>query len=263
MKSGEPMLIEETMFGVRDKVADALKFLRDFVPEEGFYLAYSGGKDSTVLLDLAKRSGVKFDAHYNHTTVDPPELVRFIRQQPKVVSEYPDKSMWDLIIENGVPPTKIMRYCCRLLKERGGSDRKVLTGVRRAESARRSKRQQVETCFKDGSRQYFHPIFHWSEAEVWEYIHKNNVPYCSLYDEGFKRLGCICCPMKGGKKQIEDGNRWPKYKDQYISTFEKMIKNRLLNGKETEWENGQEVWDWWVKDREKSNENEDQIMIFE
>ena len=101
------MLIEKTIFGIRDKVKDALEFLRDFEPEDGYYLAYSGGKDSTVLLDLARRSGVKFDAHYNLTTVDPPELVRFIRTQPDVIIESPEKTMWELIIEKRMPPTRM------------------------------------------------------------------------------------------------------------------------------------------------------------
>ncbi|NCC59160.1 MAG: phosphoadenosine phosphosulfate reductase, partial [Synergistales bacterium] len=93
------MLVENTLFGVRDKVQDALEMLREFEPEDGYYLAYSGGKDSTVLLDLARRSGVKFDAHYNLTTVDPPELVYFIREQKDVIIESPEKTMWELIVE--------------------------------------------------------------------------------------------------------------------------------------------------------------------
>ena len=177
------MLVENTLFGVRDKVKDALDMLREFEPEDGYYLAYSGGKDSTVLLDLARRSGVKFDAHYNLTTVDPPELVYFIRTQPDVIIESPGKTMWELIVEKRMPPTRHVRYCCEVLKERGGVDRRTLTGVRRAESSRRSKRQQVERCTKYGSKTYIHPIFHWSDEEVWQYIRERELPYCSLYDE--------------------------------------------------------------------------------
>lgn len=260
------MLIEKTIFGIRDKVKDALEFLRDFEPEDGYYLAYSGGKDSTVLLDLARRSGVKFDAHYNLTTVDPPELVYFIRTQPDVIVESPEKTMWELIIESRMPPTRMARYCCQILKERGGSGRKVLTGVRRAESVKRSKRQQVETCFKDGTKQYFHPIFHWSDADVWEYIHSQNLPYCSLYDEGFRRLGCICCPMQGGKGMIRDGERWPKYKAQYIRTFQKMIER--LEDRPATWRTGQDVWDWWttpdaIRKQIKDRKEHPQVMFFE
>ena len=181
------MLVENTLFGVRDKVQMALDRLREFEPEGGYYLAYSGGKDSTVLLDLARRSGVKFDAHYNLTTVDPPELVYFIRTQPDVIIESPEKTMWQLIVEKRMPPTRMVRYCCQELKERGGGGRRVLTGVRRAESAKRAKRQQVESSYKDEHKRYFHVIFHWSDEDVWEYIRSRSLPYCSLYDEGFHR----------------------------------------------------------------------------
>lgn len=112
----------------------AIKRIKMFCPDEGYYVAYSGGKDSTVILDLVRRSGVKYDAHYNLTTADPPELVDFVKEQPDVVIDYPPTSMWGAIIENGTPPTRLMRFCCRLLKERGGEGRMVLTGIRWAES---------------------------------------------------------------------------------------------------------------------------------
>ena len=182
---------------MRDKVAEAIQFLKRNEPLEGYYLAYSGGKDSTVILDLARRSGVKYDAHYNLTTVDPPVLVRFIQTHPEVEWNRPQLSMWQLIVKKRLPPTRIVRYCCKELKEGGGKGRSVLTGVRRAESARRSKRQQIEASFKDKTKRFYHLIFNWSDADVWEYIHTRKIPYCSLYDEGFKRLGCICCPLSG------------------------------------------------------------------
>jgi phosphoadenosine phosphosulfate reductase len=241
----------------------ALDMLREFEPEDGYYLAYSGGKDSTVLLDLARRSGVRFDAHYNLTTVDPPELVYFIRAQPDVIVESPEETMWDLIVRKRFPPTRYARYCCEVFKERGGQDRWVLTGVRAAESARRSKRQQVESCMRGGIKRYFHPIFHWSDSEVWEYIHSRKLPYCKLYDEGFKRLGCICCPMKGGKGQLRDAERWPKYKAQYLRTFQKMLDKKIAGGFDVgDWRKGQDVWDWWVRPN-PAKEDEAQMTIFE
>ena len=258
------MLVETTLFGVRDKVQMALEMLREFEPEEGYYLAYSGGKDSTVLLDLARRSGVKCDAHYNLTTVDPPELVYFIREQKDVAVRTPEKTMWELIVEKRFPPTRFARYCCEVLKEGGGTDRWVLTGVRAAESAKRSKRQQVESCFRGGIKRYFHPIFHWSDADVWEYIHSRKLPYCSLYDEGFRRLGCICCPMQGGKDMIRDGERWPKFKAQYIRTFQKMLDKKIADGFDVgDWRTGQDVWDWWVRPNPPKETDEAQLTIFE
>lgn len=131
-------LVEETLFGREDKVEIAIKRLRAFEPPEGYYLAYSGGKDSQCIYHLAQMAGVKFDAHYAVTSVDPPELVRFIKKYyPDVKFEFnywddgkPEhyfkdgkpkpKTMWNLIADHTIPPTRQARYCCAELKEPGG-----------------------------------------------------------------------------------------------------------------------------------------------
>ena len=77
-------LFEDTLFGKVDKVQKSIERLKAFEPPEGYFLAFSGGKDSQCIYHLAKMAGVKFDAHYSVTTVDPKELVRFIKK------EYPD-----------------------------------------------------------------------------------------------------------------------------------------------------------------------------
>ena len=85
-----------------DKVQMSIERLQYFEPPEGYYLAFSGGKDSIVIYDLAVKAGVKFDAHYNLTTVDPPELVKFIKQEyPDVERHRPEMNMWQLIVKNG------------------------------------------------------------------------------------------------------------------------------------------------------------------
>ena len=138
-------LVEATLFGATDKVAVALERLRTFEPPEGYWLAFSGGKDSQVVLDLSERAGVKFEAHQNLTTVDPPELLRFVRQEyaGRVSLDHPGTSMYKLIVQKRIPPTRRFRYCCEFLKERGGSGRMVVTGIRWAESSRRSQRRMV------------------------------------------------------------------------------------------------------------------------
>lgn len=120
------MLIENTLFGKINKVEQAIAKIRLHEPANGYYVAFSGGKDSCVILDLVKRAGVKFDAHINLTTVDPPEVIRFVRQQyPEVTIEKPKMSMKKLIEKKGILPTRLARYCCAEYKERGGIGRSL------------------------------------------------------------------------------------------------------------------------------------------
>lgn len=120
-------MIHQLDFNGIDKVEKAIKRLQLYEPKEGYYLCFSGGKDSVVIKALADMAGVKYDAHYNVTSVDPPELVRFIKgKYPEVAFDYPrDKdgnreTMWTLIPKKKMPPTRIARYCCAVLKESGG-----------------------------------------------------------------------------------------------------------------------------------------------
>ena len=142
-----------------DKVEIAIKRLKAFCPQEGYYVAFSGGKDSQCVYHLCKMAGVPFDAHYNVTSVDPPELVRFIKKNyPDVKLEHQnDKdgkpiTMWSLIPEHGTPPTRIIRYCCEKLKETNGAGRFTVTGVRASESSNRKANQGVITVQKAGKK---------------------------------------------------------------------------------------------------------------
>lgn len=140
---------------ITDKVEMAIQRLKSFEPPDGYYVAFSGGKDSQCIYHLCKQAGVKFDAHYAITSVDPPELVRFIKKNypdvqfsrqywddGKPEHYYPDGkpkpiTMWNLIANYTMPPTRRVRYCCANLKESGGRGRIVVTGVRWAESINR------------------------------------------------------------------------------------------------------------------------------
>ena len=260
-------LVENTLFGKRDKVATAIERLRTYEPKDGYHLAFSGGKDSVTILLLAQMAGVKFDAHYNDTTVDPPELVRFIREQhPEVERHRPEMSMFQLILlpRYGWPPMRQQRWCCAVLKEGGGDGRVVVTGIRWEESAARNKRRMIEACFKDGSKTYLHPIIDWTSDDVWQFIRRENVPYCSLYDEGFERLGCILCPMECNPANIQmQMARWPKFARAYVNTFDRLIRVRAEQGKTTTFKTGQEMFDWWIERRKRTRHSEAQMVLFE
>lgn len=147
------MIHQLNIYG-KDKVQVAIDRLKSFEPEEGYYLAFSGGKDSVVIKTLADMAGVKYDAHYSVTSVDPPELVSFIKSFKDVHFDIPiDKegnpvTMWSLIPPHRFPPTRIARYCCEQLEEIGGAGRMVITGVRWAESNNRRRNHGEVTIIK-------------------------------------------------------------------------------------------------------------------
>jgi len=279
------VLIENTLLGIVNKVQISIDRLKAFEPEEGYYLAFSGGKDSQCIYHLAKEAGVKFDAHYSLTTVDPPELVQFMKNNyPDVIIERPKETMWELIPRKLMPPTRIVRYCCDVLKEGGGEGRIVLTGVRWAESASRKKRDVIEiiaktkkqkirlnsdnhedrmmfeNCVKKGKR-VVNIIVDWEDEDVWDYLNSRGIEHCVLYDQGHHRLGCIGCPMNtNAAAELE---KYPKYKRAYIRSFDKMLQVRKSRGLVTEWKTGEEVMKWWLSGSNKMKSIEGQMDIFE
>ena len=243
------------LFGnIEDRAIDRL---REFVPPDGYYVAFSGGKDSIVVADLVRRSEMAHELHFNLTTVDPPELLAYIRQHwPQVIWHKPKMTMWQLIVKERMPPTRRVRYCCEELKERGGVGRLIVTGIRWEESQHRGLRRMIETCKRDKTRQFLHPIIDWARTDIWHYIRQNRLPYCSLYDEGFSRIGCIMCPMAEIRRH-QDAIRWPKYANAYIRAFQKMVDKRIKDGLPTEWRTGQEVYDWWLANPTSKQKDEE------
>jgi phosphoadenosine phosphosulfate reductase len=249
----------------------------------------SGGKDSQVCKELALRSGIPFEIMHNHTTADAPETVRFIRSEAKRFEEkgikytinmpmYKGKrtSMWGLIPQKLIPPTRLVRYCCSVLKEQGGSGRFITTGVRWDESVSRKnnrgiyeriaadrkkkvilnndnddKRMLFENC-KLKAKRVVNPIIDWKDEDVWDFLGTgtqvlcgeynvtcNGIPVNPLYDDGWCRVGCVGCPMAGKKGREAEFIRWPKYKVLYINAFDKMLLERERRGKlEGSWRMG-------------------------
>lgn len=251
------MLIEQTLFGTVDKVQNAIDLLREHEPPEGYYLCFSGGKDSVVIYELAKRAGVKFDAHFNITTVDPPELMRFVRDNfPDVTWERPPLSMYQLILKHKILPLRQARYCCTELKEQGGKGRVKITGIRSEESPRRAKRTQIEQS-RDDKSYFVHVIKDWSTADVWQFIRENNLPYCSLYDEGFDRIGCVLCPFPNAAKTQRDLERFPGVVAMYKRACNKLWELWKGNSKNAEWHCGEDIFNWWISRHRKITVAED------
>ncbi len=245
-------LLDQTLFGVVDKVQVAIDRLKQYEPPEGYYLAFSGGKDSCVIKELAKMARVKFDAHMNLTTVDPPELLKFVKKyHPDVIREIPERTMFQLIMKKGLP-LRTSRFCCELLKEHGGKDRKVISGIRWYESINRKKNRKLyeqARCGQKGGKKYMlNPIIDWTDSDIWDFIRSNNLPYCELYDQGFTRIGCIGCPLINKNQRLKEIEKYPKIINAYKKAITIYLKNRKHKESiyKSQFKNADEMFHWWI-----------------
>jgi phosphoadenosine phosphosulfate reductase len=223
----------------------AINRIRQYEPPEGYNLRFSGGKDSTCLYHLVVKAGVKFDAHYSVTGIDPPELVRHIKQHyPDVHFEMPKMSIWRYIEKKGLP-TRVNRWCCQKLKETGGEGRLVLTGIRHEESAKRRSRPMYQEL---KTKRMLHPIYDWTLLDVWNFIDSNKHPYCSLYDTYSDRLGCVMCPMAGEAERRRAKERYPKiYEAWHRACIRYFDANRhRLEQTKGLLQSGEAMWQWWL-----------------
>nr|DAG75560.1 MAG TPA: phosphoadenosine-phosphosulfate reductase [Caudoviricetes sp.] len=252
--------------------------------EKPLVITYSGGKGSDVLLHLARASGIPFEVLHSLTTADAPETVRhvydtFRRLEEKGVKCDVDKhvqpdgsrvTMWNLIPRKLMPPTRLVRYCCAVLKEGGGKDRFIATGVRWAESTARKRRgglevltskpqsklilsndndedrRLFETCQLKGKR-VVNPIIDWKDNEVLDYAAIEKIPMNPLYCEGFHRVGCVGCPMASKARTMEFA-RYPRIKAAYILAFDRMLEERRKRSLPFQWQSGVDVFHWWMED---------------
>lgn len=254
-----------------EKVAMAIETFRTFLPADGqpYWGAFSGGKDSCVIKELGRLSGVPIDWHYSVTTVDPPELVYFIRQHHKDVKfDLAPKPMWKMAIYKNNLPTGRRRWCCDIYKEsKSPRDRVVIVGVRACESKKRADRWRTYMTVK-GRSPVVAPILYWTDDDVWGFIRERSLPYCKLYDEGFKRLGCVMCPLARGKMKT-DAERWPmiakKWRETVDVLFEKFTKDcRLASRLNANWHTPQDMWEWWtgIQDGESEPEECQGLSLF-
>lgn len=264
-------LVENTLFGIKDKVAIAIERIktheqltREFRKGLPVHVAFSGGKDSMVIAELCKMAGIDYQLHYAVTQIDPPELMRFIKQNyPECIWQYPKLSMPKLILKYNMLPTRIVRYCCKDLKETYGKGM-IMMGIRWAESVKRSKRVMFEYCAK--RKVYlFAPIIDWSEQDVWDFIHNRKLPYCSLYDEGFTRIGCILCPMAHKAQRIMAIKRFPRIANNWyrwmIPLFEQYQKTGFAD--KFKYCHPSQIFEWWVFGKDKQEEDYNECLIFD
>lgn len=250
---------------------------------EPLIITDSGGKDSAVIKELARRAGIPFEVMHNHTTADAPETVRFIRSEAKRFEDmgikytinmpmYKGKrtSMWSLIPQKPFPPTRVVRYCCSVLKEKGGAGRFIATGVRWAESASRKnsrgiyekngdsehriilnndnddRRMLFENCRLKAKRTV-NPIIDWTDDDVWDFLNAEKIDINPLYAEGQCRVGCVGCPLADKKVRESEFVRWPKYKEMYKAAFGRMLESRPKIEQLLEWTTPQDVFNWWME----------------
>ena len=114
-------------YDLGDYIRESIDFLRQYEPPEGYFVGFSGGKDSITTLQLCKLAGVKHHAFYSCTRIDPPEVVRFIkREYPQVTWLFPKMTMWEGIRKKS-PPLRMQRWCCDVLKKRTSKKSSVKT----------------------------------------------------------------------------------------------------------------------------------------
>lgn len=301
-----------------DKITEAQQTLRLAAEMSKTYyhkpliICYSGGKDSDVMLDIAKRclKTDDFEVLNSHTTVDAPETVYHIRKVFKDcealgihtevrMPTFKGKptSMWRLIEEKSMPPTRNVRYCCAVLKEASTPNRIVAVGVREDESVKRRGRDafavlgqrktnnewrslqhtyamyKLDTLGKEDAYEckfiqackankdtLCNPIYKFTEKDIWEYVREYNVPMNPLYTKGYKRVGCVGCPLAGASHQNKEFQDYPKYKQNYIKAFDRMIAKRKAEGKGCRmWSTGEECMRLWLGENVKQVRIEDII----
>jgi phosphoadenosine phosphosulfate reductase len=266
-----------------DKFEITILTLRNYEPmalslsPDGYYACNSGGKDSGLLMRLLKMSGVKYKGFYNNVTIDPPELVQHLkRHYPETIWNNPPRHLCSEII-NHAPglPTRNGRWCCQVYKEQGGLGLCKTIGVRASESPRRKGLWQIMTKFKSDLSPILSPILYWTDEDVWNFTHDQDIPYCSLYDETdengeklFKRLGCVGCPL-GGKNRAKEFKRWPKYEELWKrggrAWWEKYRIATKENGESyfaAKFKTFEDYWAWWMEEKNVNDTDQPDCQMF-
>ena len=216
-------------------------------------VAYSGGKDSDVLLELTKMAGIKHRAIYKNTTIDPPGTLAHVKEAGAEILK-PKKTFFELVREKG-SPNRFTRFCCSELKEYKVLD-KVIMGVRKAESTKRaaSYSEPTECRFYGSKKEHveaFYPILEWSDQDVLEFIVERGLKIHTIYyrEDGSidvtRRVGCMCCPLASTRKRLEQFKKWPNMVKAYIKAQHAFRENHptSLNARRYP-----TVYDWFFRE---------------
>lgn len=242
---------------MQKKIDRAIRLIRSaakIAAEHGqpLEIAYSGGKDSDVILELAKMAGVNYRAIYKNTTIDPPGTIKHVRDMGVEIVR-PRKTFRQLVQEKGIP-NRFSRFCCEVLKEYKILDYCVI-GVRREESPKRAKRyREPEECrtYRKGEkvRQYY-PILDWTSDEVATFIAQRGIKCAPVYydEQGTfhaeRRLGCMCCPLQGRRKRVEAFINNPGMVRLYIQAAQTFLDNHPASKSRKRFDN---AYEWLVRD---------------
>ena len=287
LANARPSLRKKILYSI-GLIRKAEKIALRLDPVDGFYNTFSGGKDSQCLYHLVKLAGVKAKTHMNLTSVDPPEVIRFVKTQyPDVELIKPKMSIYDMAKKKHILPTRTLRWCCKKFKEMGGVGKVALVGIRKEESTRRAKRQEISTSIKGKRKEetfdqwseheekmvtcvggkdkiLVSPIIYWTWRDVWEFLNTNGIPHCELYDQGYTRIGCICCPMSQPRQKRKEIERWPHVKRGWLKTIQWLIDNGYVNYNYADAETG---FRWWISgksfDKFYADEFQQQKINFE
>lgn len=234
----------------------------------GFNLGFSGGKDSIVLKELATMAGVKYKAVMNITTLDYPELMKFVRNNyDDITFIRPEINFYKLIVKKKSLPTRMIRYCCQYLKEQSGAGTVTVLGIRKEESSKRAKRNELEisnhkysntldqfnidkkeitACIKGKDKIILNPILEWTTSDVWNFIRLRKLNFCSLYQQKYTRIGCMFCPMSSTRTKYLDREKYPKVEIQIKKSIDELTKNGYGFNLKC---NVDDIFNWWISNK--------------
>lgn len=214
---------------LQKKIDRAIRLIQSAAGSDVVEVSYSGGKDSDVILELAKMAGINYRAIYKNTTIDPPGTIKHCRDNGVEILQ-PKETFFHLVSRKGMP-TRRARFCCEVLKEYKVMD-KAIQGIRRDESTARTERYSEDDpviCRIYGNKSchvsVILPILSWTLDDVSQFISERGIKCHPLYydAEGVfhpeRRLGCIGCPMRSDAG-LAEFKKYPRFFRQVVKASE-------------------------------------------